>query len=110
MYSSEFWQRANIQSICEYIRNGRELDAIEPGTPEERHKQYNESLTRSIVICKDKMLTFDWNSINESQIETELDLMFDQVLRDTDKLKDLAFEMGFLSGMAMVNGIKSTTR
>lgn len=103
MYNKEFWERTNICIILEFIRTGVEAvnEDAKKYTAEERHKYYTTKLYYNISLTRDKIIAFDWGSLgNDGVLKADkTDEMFDEIVQASCSLSDLAFEVGFVSGM-----------
>ena len=107
MYGSDYWKRAGLQQICEYLVYGSEGKEPEQGTPEERQFRYGKALGQSIRSFRDKIIQFDWDSISndERKKQMETDEMFEDVIKIINNLNQLAYEMGFITGLKIQKDI-----
>ena len=110
MYGADYWKRTDIQHICEFLLSGSGDKEIEKGTPEERHMRYGKMLGENIHIFRDKILAFDWNSVNENEYEKQVktDEMFEDILMIIGYLNQLAYEVGFVTGVKTGKDIQIT--
>jgi len=113
MYSKDIWKRACSRQIFEFIRTGAEqmsVDAKE-STEEDRHRFYKTSLWHGMYLARDRIIAFDWNSVgDETEKSNKTDEMFVEILSASSDLSDLAFEMGFFSGLKIYDEMSKIIR
>lgn len=111
MYGKDFWKRTNVNQILEFIRSGGELlsNKTEKQTAEERHHHYSIDLIKSTFKARDDIIAFDWNSIanDEYLISEKTYEIFNDMSDISCKLNDLAFEVGFFTGLKIYHDIKN---
>ena len=114
MYGKDFWKRACLDHILEFILTGSEIKraVTEKISSEERHDIYTTNLIQSLNLTRDKIIAFDWDSIKNDEekkiIETEK--IFDEVSEVWGDLVKLAFEMGFMAGLKIFDDAGRKTK
>jgi len=101
MYGKDFYERLNIQQICNFILNGVELCEYKYGSHEERRHINEKRLTKSLYNYRDKILSFNWDEIENSKKDMKTEDLFQEVILAHADLKDLSFEVGFVAGMLL---------
>ena len=113
MYGKDFWKRTGISHIFEFIRTGGELTSVDikERTAEDRHKDYTTSLLYGMRLARDRIIAFDWSSLGDDEAKkaNHTDEMFDELMGASCQLSDLAFEMGFISGIKISNEMNQRT-
>ena len=114
MYSKDFWKRACLDHILEFILTGSEIKraVTEKISAEERHDIYTTNLIQSLNLTRDKIIAFDWDGIKNDEekkiIETEK--IFDEASEAWGDLVKLAFEMGFMAGLKIFDDANKKTK
>jgi len=108
VYDKEFWDRLNLRKILEYVRTGREFSEEDiSGTAEQKYTHYYNKLISGMSLSRDRIIAFDWNSLNGDDLaksEKTHDI-FGEVMEASSDLSDLAFEMGFIAGLKVLQDI-----
>ena len=73
---------------------------------------YTTDLLQGMCIARDRILAFDWSSLDgdEAKKSIQTDEMFDELMSASCKLSDLAFEVGFISGVKVLNEMNQRTQ
>lgn len=56
MYDADFWERASITQLVEFIKNGTESCKTDTGTYEERQQRYSKAFIASLYQFRDMVL------------------------------------------------------
>ena len=105
MYGKLFWDRNSLDHILEFVRTGSVLKDTEDkkGTAQDRHDEYLKKLLEGMYIAKDRIVAFDWSNTDTKDNSFVIDELFDELLSASSELCDLAFEVGFISGIRLIN-------
>lgn len=102
MNERNFWDRANIQQIAEFILYGVELaEKPDPDSYETRQHKNSREFVRSLHDYRRRIMEADWSGVQGEQcIALDEEMYSDAgVLEYYQKAVNLSFEMGLIAGM-----------
>lgn len=102
MNEQNFWDRANIQQITEFILHGVELaEAPDPDSYENRQHKNDREFIKSLHDYRRRIIEKDWSKIQGEQCIALDEDMYSEggVLEYYQKAINLSFEMGLIAGM-----------
>lgn len=97
MYGKDFFDRANIQQICEFLRYG-ELVTMEQGDLEARYRIHEKKLLQGLRQYRKDGLDADWTNFSESKLLFQEETLYQDILDEISALETITFEAGFLAG------------
>lgn len=104
MYGKDFFDRANIQQICEFLRYG-ELVKMEQGDLEARYRIHEKNLLQGLRQYRKDVLDADWTNFSESKLLFQEEALYQDILDEISALETVTFEAGFLAGYKLSHSL-----
>jgi hypothetical protein len=102
MYDADFWERASITQLVEFIKNGTESCKTDTGTYEERQQRYSKAFIASLYQFRDMVLKTDWETIEDDHDrDSKTESMYGDIMQAYSDQIDLAFEVGVVVGFQL---------
>ena len=100
MNAKDFWNRVSLQVVTEFMRSNSLKDA-DPETFFDQRIKLEKDFQRSLVNAKDKILAFNWDSLNNDahKITIALEEIFADTIAKSGEISDVAFDVGFIAGI-----------
>jgi hypothetical protein len=100
----DYWERLNLRKLCGFLRSGEEQTDDKIGTPIERQKIYEEKLKEGLLLYRDRVIEYDWNSIGDDEFKRfqVTEDMFQEVQIAVCNLGFLDYEMGFYAALKIL--------
>jgi len=100
---NSYWERLDLHNVCSYLRDGVPPSEDNPGTPGERDLRYNQRLLDELVMFRDSVLEYDWDSVdNEDKKEVITEDMWQEIILTVSDMRLLDYEMGFYAAMKII--------
>ena len=104
MYGKDFFDRANIQQICEFLRYG-ELVEMEQGDLEARYRIHENNLIQGLRQYRKDILEADWSGPSEASLLVQEEALYQEILTEISALETITFEAGFLAGCKLSHAL-----
>lgn len=102
MLSEGYTQRMTMQSIVEFIKNGGELNRIDPGSPLQRRALYDAALTRYVRrVARLETGSQQWKQLSADERTKRQEDEGDKLYYIIAKISRLDMEIGVLTGMRL---------
>jgi hypothetical protein len=100
----DYWERLNLRKLCGFLRSGEEQTDDKIGTPMERQKIYEEKLKEGLLLYRDRVIEYDWNSIGDDEVKRMhiTEDMFQEIQFAVCDLGFLDYEMGFYAALMVM--------
>jgi len=102
--SKDYWERINLRKLCSYLRSGETQSESFNGTPMERVKHYEKSLIEGLLLFRDRVIEYDWDSIGDDETKRMLvtEDMYQEAHTAVAELGFLDYEMGFYAALIVI--------
>lgn len=107
MYGKDFFERADWQHICEFLRYG-ETNPTEHGTLEERSKKHQHALLLALEQYRKDVLATDWTGRSEWNQTTLSETLSGPLLDEVFAIEELSFQAGLSAGFLLACKMRST--
>lgn len=100
-FDENFLERIKIGQVCEFLKVGVEQgkgEGEETKTFMERHNTHFMGMIKSLKKFREKVLDTEWDELSESEREMKIEDFYFPVLRNSEAISDLYFEVGLLVG------------
>lgn len=101
MIYDDIWERANVESIGDFLLTGELPPKQEKEKMEDRHKQFKKDFYEGLRSLRDSTISFDWDSCNEEEKEMKSEKFWENAAIACMELHDLAFSMGLQVGLSL---------